>query len=497
MKNKSVADLAYEILSKYKKPLHYRKITEELLKIKPLKVKEPCYTVNASMSGDKRFMRAKRGIWGLVKWKYKDANIKYSLTSYCLKDGAVFLTSYMKPYFPKDEKGIEVIFLDKNGEEIEARVNYQLNRIIGLKKWYEKKRLKVNDVIYIGLIDYDRRKYFLVTENETVGEFSENLKERMVEILEEEGQPLPYKEINKRLLEFNATNHNLFQSSIKDILEKDKKFVQKKEDYWGLFDWLNEFEQLEYELFHSENDEQFKNAILKAFSYLGFESSIISEGKSSFILANAWLDYESYHLIIEGWNNKGSNDQKYTDFAYWEDWGKVKEKYDANSLTIIAPHFNYSRLVEWVKKYNFILCELKWLNILLKEHQKIPFSLISLKTFFQSSNNIESNLKKLIQQREVYYQKINLINLMIKILIENNQKKSFLTPESLTRIINQKRIKNSEYQEIAISEIKEICKLLSQEPINILKISEEDNIILSFNLELARKRLEKIIDGIF
>jgi len=100
MKHKSVADVAYEILTKHKKPLHFREITKELIKIRPLNVKEPYYAVNASMSGDKRFMRSKRGVWGLVKWKYKDANIKYSLTSYCLKDGTMFLTSYMRPFSP-------------------------------------------------------------------------------------------------------------------------------------------------------------------------------------------------------------------------------------------------------------------------------------------------------------------------------------------------------------------------------------------------------------
>ncbi|MCK4309739.1 MAG: winged helix-turn-helix domain-containing protein, partial [Candidatus Atribacteria bacterium] len=119
MRHKSVADVAYEILIKHKKPLHYRKIAEELIKIKPLKVKEPYYAVNASMSGDKRFMRTKRGIWGLVRWKYKNANIKYSLTSYCLKDGTMFLTSYMRPFFSRDKKIIEVTFIDKEGIEIE------------------------------------------------------------------------------------------------------------------------------------------------------------------------------------------------------------------------------------------------------------------------------------------------------------------------------------------------------------------------------------------
>ena len=160
MKHKSVADVAYEILIKHKKPLHYRKISEELIEIKPLKMKEPFYAVNASMSGDKRFVRVKRGIWGLLKWKYRDANIKYSVTSYCLKDGTMFLTSYMRPFFPKEKKVVEIIFIDKEGNEIEAKVNNEFSYITGIDQWYKRKKIKVNDVIYIGLIDYDKRKYF-------------------------------------------------------------------------------------------------------------------------------------------------------------------------------------------------------------------------------------------------------------------------------------------------------------------------------------------------
>ncbi|GAG69776.1 unnamed protein product, partial [marine sediment metagenome] len=69
------------------------------------------------------------------------------LTSYCLKDGTMFLTSYMRPFFPKEENAVEITFIDKEGNEIEAIVNNASNYIVGLKEWYEKKKLKVNDVV--------------------------------------------------------------------------------------------------------------------------------------------------------------------------------------------------------------------------------------------------------------------------------------------------------------------------------------------------------------
>jgi len=93
MHKKSIADLAYDILDKNHRPMHYRKITEELLEIKDLKAENPHHDVNASIGVDKRFIRYHRGIWGLVKWKYKEANLPYTLTSYCLRSGTIFLTS--------------------------------------------------------------------------------------------------------------------------------------------------------------------------------------------------------------------------------------------------------------------------------------------------------------------------------------------------------------------------------------------------------------------
>ncbi|MHA1257730.1 MAG: hypothetical protein ACTSPS_19260, partial [Promethearchaeota archaeon] len=206
-----------------------------------LKVKEPYYAVNASMSGDKRFMRAKRGVWGLVKWQYKDANIKYSLTSYCLKDGSMFLTSYMRPFFPREEKVVEIIFIDKEGNEIEAIVDNNFNCIVGLKEWYQKKKLKVNDIIFVGLIDYDKKRYFLVTENEAKIEPQDDLSEKIFKILQEAGHPLTYKGICEKVLEIEVYEDNLFSKYIDNILRKDLRFIEEKEEMWGLFDWLRNF----------------------------------------------------------------------------------------------------------------------------------------------------------------------------------------------------------------------------------------------------------------
>lgn len=496
MKHKSVADLAYEILSKYKKPLHYRKITEELVKIKPLKVKEPCYTVNSSMSGDKRFMRTKRGIWGLVKWKFKDANIKYSLTSYCLKDGTMFLTSYMRPFFPKDKKIIEITFIDKEGNEIEALVNNELNCIIGLKDWYKKKGLKVNDIIFVGLVDYDRRKYFLVTENETIAEPQEDLSEKIFNALEKEGHPLSFKEICERVLEVETKESNLFYKYIKDILKSDSRFIEEKNDFWGLFNWLSEVEKLKIELLNTEDNRKFKQLIQKVFNFLGFETSLVSEGRASFILAKANLYYKTYNLIIDGkiLDNQSKRIQRY---EFWNELESAKEKYKVDFSIIISPDFDYEKLRKKIEEYKVVLFELRWLDSLIKEHNRLPFSLSNLKLIFSDKNTIEKNLNELFEKRRLIYYKIKLINIMIRVLNENSSKKIYLNLESLTKILKQKSSEGFEFEKVTESEIEEIVKILSLEPFNILQITEMGHYYIEFKPELAKKRLEKIINELF
>jgi len=496
MRHKSVADVAYEILIKHKKSLHYRKITEELIKIKPLKVKEPYYAVNASMSGDKRFMRTKRGIWGLVRWKYKDANIKYSLTSYCLKDGTMFLTSYMRPFFPRDEKNIEVTFIDKEGIEIEAVVNNELNYIVGLREWYEKKELKVNDIIFIGLIDYDKRKYFLVTENETLMEPQEELSEKIFKILEEEGHPLSYKEICERVLEVEVKEDNLFYKYIIDVLRKDPRFVEDKEDIWGLFDWLSEIKKLQIKLITTEDNENFKQLIQKVFEFLGFETSLISEGKTSFILVKAQLDYKTYNLIVDGkiLDNKSKRMQKY---EYWDELSKEREKNKADFSVIISTDFDYDKLNKKIDEYKVVLFELRWLDSLIKEHNILPFSLSNLKLIFSPDNSVENNIYQLFERRKRIHNKIKLINIIIKILNENSSKKLYLNIESLTKIINQKNIEYFEYKKVQELEVEEITEMFALEPFNILQKTEMGSIILNFKPELARERLNKVIREMF
>ena len=496
VKHKSVADGAYEILIKHKNPLHYRQITKELIKIRPLKVKEPCYAVNASMSGDKRFMRAKRGIWGLVKWQYKDASIKYSLTSYCLKDGTMFLTNYMKPFFPREENAVEITFLDKEGNEIDAIVNNASNYIVGLKDWYEKKGLRVNDVLFIGLIDYDRKRYFLVSENETKIESQEDLSEKIYEILQEAGHPLTYTEICEKVLEVEVNEDNLFSKYIDNVLRNDFRFIEEKEEMWGLFDWLSEVKKLQLELINSEDDDIFKQLLQKVFEFLGFETSFVLEDKVSFILVKALLDYKTYNLIIDAKisDKKSGKIQKY---EHWNELNKVKEKTISNYSVIVSPDFDYDKLHEKTDKNKVTLFELRWLSSLIKEHDRLPFSLSDLESIFVTDDSVNNNISKLFEKRKILFSKIKLIDIIIKVLHENSGKKLYLNVESLTKIINQKNDEHLEFKIVEEHEVEEIAKIFSSEPFNIIQKTEMGSIILSLKPELAKEKLYKVIGEIF
>ena len=139
MARKSIVDLAYDVLEENHRPMHYRKIAQEITKIKNIKGENPHHAVNAVMGADRRFIRYQRGIWGLVKWKYREANLPYTLTSYCLLNGTITLTSYLKPYFSwhRDDRTVEIVFVDSEGKEIKAMLNYRQKIITGFREWFQ------------------------------------------------------------------------------------------------------------------------------------------------------------------------------------------------------------------------------------------------------------------------------------------------------------------------------------------------------------------------
>jgi hypothetical protein len=229
---------------------------------------------------------------------------------------------------------------------------------------------------------------------------------------------------------------------------------------------------------------------------LGFETSIVLEGKASFILAKALLDYKTYNLIIDAKlsDKKNGKIQKY---EHWSELSKVKEETKSDYSVIISPNFDYDKLFRKTDKNKVILFELRWLCNLIEEHDKLPFSLSNLELIFLADNSIKNNIFQLFEKRKILYNKIKLIDIIINLLHENSGKKLYLNVESLTKIINQKTNTSSGFKRVQEHEVEEITKIFSLEPFDIIQKTEMGSIILNFKPKLAKERLNKVIKEMF
>lgn len=66
---KSFKQLAYEVLRAEGKPMHYVDLTSEVLKLRKTDGKTPAATLRMELAEDHRFVKVKRGIYGLSEWK--------------------------------------------------------------------------------------------------------------------------------------------------------------------------------------------------------------------------------------------------------------------------------------------------------------------------------------------------------------------------------------------------------------------------------------------
>ncbi|GAJ03026.1 unnamed protein product, partial [marine sediment metagenome] len=229
---------------------------------------------------------------------------------------------------------------------------------------------------------------------------------------------------------------------------------------------------------NSEDNEIFKQLLQEVFEFLGFETSIVLEEKTSLILVKALLDYKTYNLIVDA-KLADNKDEKIQKYEHWNELSKVKEKTKSDYLIIISPDFDYDKLSKKTNKNKVTLFELRWLCNLIKEHGRLPFSLSDLESIFSTDNSVKDNIFKLFEKRKTLFSKIRLIDTIIKVLNENSGKKLYLNVESLTKIINQKNNQHSGFKIVQEFEVKEITKIFSSEPFNIIQKTEMGSIILS------------------
>jgi len=495
MSKQSIADLAYNILEENHYPMHYRKITEEIMKIKEIKAEHPHHDVNALMGVDQRFVRYKRGIWGLLKWKYREANLPYTLTSYCLRNGTIYLTTYLKPYFSlsRDDRPVEVTFIDSDGEEIKAIVDYRQKLISGFKEWYQKKGLEVNDTILIGLIEETKRTYFLIAEKDIKFNTEQDMGDSIYQILQEEGKPLSCLQIYTRVIKKEPAHQGLFEGYIQNILSNDNRFVEMQKNLWGLFEWLDETEQLYLNLFTADNFNDFQQSLKKCFEFLGYDTQWCTDFPNKLFLAKAALDYKSYSLIVTGLPKNYNINMVHS--LDWSGMRKAKEMINADSIILFLEKFYLKELIDRASEEAVQLYELSILDYLIKEHQQVPFSLFDLRIAFNPMHHPRNNLEKLQEIRENQWSKWKLMKRMLHILQESRLKNTFMDINLLVKQLNTIG-KPFDDEAIEQMEVKEIIDQLNKEPFKLIELSESGNIILPYSEHIALQKMQHILQFI-
>jgi len=487
---KTIADLAYDILEKNHRPMHYRKITDELEKIKEIKAEKPHHDVNASMGVDQRFIRYQRGIWGLVKWKFKEAHLTYTLTSYCLYTGTIFLTSYLRPYFSwsRDDTNIPITFIDTEGEEIAAFVNYRKKFIIGLREWYQKKKLDVNDRLLIGLIDDNKKKYFIIAEKDILSENEKDISDTIYHILKVEKKPLTYTQIYGAIISQEPDKRGLFSDFINNILRNDLRYIEISKGHWGLTEWLNITQKLSQNLLYANTDEDIHNLLKEAFEFLGYKVEYLKINQQDMLIVYAELDYKSYSLIVTGL----PKDYNF-DIVNKIDWPAInieRKKVNAHSVILFSERFQVRELTDRADEENVQLYEFAVLNSIIKEHKKIPFSLFDLQIAFSTLHTAENNYAQLMEIRDRQWFYWNLIKDVVKILCTSKKHNTYMNFELLFKEIG----KLQKYDNIDDNKmlIKKIINQLSQEPINVVEISETNNIIMSYQNSIIKEKINSL-----
>lgn len=489
MVKKSIADFVYDILEENHRPMHYRRITEEVIKVKKMNAENPHHDVNAIMGSDQRFIKYQRGIWGLVKWKYREAHLPYSLTSYCLRNGTIFLTSYLIPYFnwAHDDRNAEVIFIDIEGEEIKATVNYRQKLISGFQEWFQRRELDVNDTLLIGLIDEEKRKYFIIPEKETQLDIEKDMSEIIFQVIREAGRPLYFAKIYENITNQNLDQVELSGEYIKNILKNDHRFLEIHKERWGLLEWFNEMDHFSFNLSVSNKFVDFLTSLKECFDFLGYQTEWFGNFEKELLVARAILNYKSYSMLITGLPK--DYDINTVQAIHWADMGTAKEKANADSVILFAEKFIIRELVDRANEEGVQLYPTLFLEDIMKEHRRIPFSLFDLRIAFSPMHHPKNNVDKLMEIRNNQWGNWNLIRDIFSILQSGNETKTAMDIDWLLSELNHhsRIFRNGNIDQI---EVKKVIEPFIHEPLKMIEISETGSMILSFSSSIAQKRIQ-------
>ncbi len=470
----SLAELAYRILLSHNEPMYYRDIVDEILKIRKIKGKSPYYIVNSCMSQDKRFERVDKGIWGLSKWRYKDISFKYTLTIYCVKNGIITLTSYMRPYFPQEPEELEITFIDDKGEEIHALLNNKLGKIIGFRKWFEKKGLDVNDVLIFGIVDYEKGVYTISTPKKEEGINPEEVKEKILEIVKKEKRTIRTGEILKRLPK--ELKNKVSVDIIKDTLRKEHWLVELSDNLWTPRELLSEGEVLlaRINTYIRGKTEHLKPLLRDIFTYFGFSVKEIDFRGNSLYLSSASLDAKGYRFLIDGGSSSDT-----LPIGLWED--------ALNQLKTDYFLFVSHSIPGVIKNPNIVFVSIYTLKKLIQWHNVFPLSLFDFKPLFTSEREEEDRLEEIDKNRRQIVRRVELLKNILDVLDKLSKNIKLIDMQSLmTNLDPQKNF--------SLEEVSEALRFLEVMPFGIVSFTETDSIILNLRKDLAIRRLRSFVD---
>ncbi len=470
----SLAELAYRILLSHNEPMYYRDIVDEILKIRKIKGKSPYYIVNSCMSQDRRFERIDKGIWGLSKWRYKDISFKYTLTIYCVKNGIITLTSYMRPYFPSEPEELEVIFVDDRGEEIHAVLNNKVGKIIGFKEWFARRGLDVNDVLIFGISDYEKNIYTVSVPEKEESIDPDKIREEILDIVKREKRATRAGEIIKKLSK--EIRDRVKIDDIKEILKREHWLVELSDNLWVPRELLTEGEELiaRINTVSKGKKEDFKPLLKDIFTYFGFNIKEIDFRGNTLYLANAPLDAKGYRFLIEGGIPSNT-----LPIGLWED--------AMNHLKTDYFLFVSYSIPGVVKNPNIIFLSIYTLKKLIQWHDEFPLTLFDFRPLFTSAKEEEDRLADIDTQRRIVVRRATLLRDILDVLDELSKNIKLIDMKALmTHLDPQKNY--------TLEEVSEALKFLEVMPVGIISFTETDSLILNLRKDLAIRRLKSFVD---
>ncbi len=470
----SLAELAYRVLLSHNEPMYYRDIVDEILKIRKIKGKSPYYIVNSCMSQDKRFERIDKGIWGLSKWRYKDISFKYTLTIYCIKNGIVTLTSYMRPYFPQEPEELELTFIDDQGREIHTILNNKLGKIIGFKEWFSKKGLDVNDVLVFGITDYEKHIYTISTPEKEEEFDPDEIREKVLEIVKNERRTLRTGDIVKKLPK--DIRERVKIDDIRSILNKEHWLVEVSDNLWVHRQLLSPGEELlaRINTVTKKKGDGLKPLLKDIFIYFGFSVKEIDFRNNILYIASASLDSESYRFLIEGGFSSNT-----LPIGLWED---ALENFKTDYFLFIS----YS-IPGVVKNPNIIFLSIYTLKKLIQWHDEFPLTLFDFRPLFASTKEEEDRLAEISNARGVMTRRVVLLRDILDVLDDLSKKVKLVDMKTVMTHLDQR-------QNYTLEEVSEALKFLEVMPLGIITFTQTESIILNLKKDLAIKRLKSFVD---